>query len=197
MGEPEVETHEPADGRSDAELLARRAVQRDPQAWAEIFDEHYRSIFAFVRYRLRGAADAEDLASQVFEIAYARADRFDYRGTPIQAWLIGIARNLCRDQVKKLSRRGFEEELDEYSGVAEADQSVAVDLRSDLHRTMGQLTADQQEVLALRFLMDRSVEETAVAMKRSEDAVKNLQRRALAAMRRALASQGYPGVAPP
>jgi DNA-directed RNA polymerase specialized sigma24 family protein len=46
-------------------------------------------------------------------------------------------------------------------------------------------------VLSLRFLLDRSVAETAVLMGRSEDAVKNLQRRALAAMQRALTGAGY------
>jgi RNA polymerase sigma-70 factor (ECF subfamily) len=176
-----------------AESLAKRAVAREPGAWSELFELHYRSVFAFVRYRLRGAEEAEDIASQVFEVAYSHAERFDYRGVPIQAWLIGIARNLCRDQVKKLGRRGIDTELDETMGPVEDDATVAVDLRGDLRAAMRRLTEDQQEVLSLRFLLDRSVEETAQLMNRSEDAVKNLQRRALAAMQRALADLSYPG----
>ena len=58
---------------------------------------------------------------------------------------------------------------------------------------MRDLTNDQKEVIELRFLLDKSVLETASAMNRSEDAVKNLQRRALAAMQRALVGDGYPG----
>ncbi len=183
-----------ADGRDpSAESLAQRAVARDAGAWSEIFELHYRSVFAFVRYRLRGAEEAEDIASQVFEVAYSHAERFDYRGVPIQAWLIGIARNLCRDHVKKLGRRGIDAELDETMGPVEDDAAVTVDLRRDLSLAMRRLTEDQQEVLSLRFLLDRSVEETARLMNRSEDAVKNLQRRALAAMQRALADVNYPG----
>ena len=56
---------------------------------------------------------------------------------------------------------------------------------------MRELT-DQKEVIELRFLLDCSVAETAVMMNRSEDAVKNLQRRALAAMQRALVGDAYP-----
>lgn len=168
-------------------------MARDAGAWSEIFELHYRSVFAFVRYRLRGAEEAEDIASQVFEVAYSHAERFDYRGVPIQAWLIGIARNLCRDHVKKLGRRGIDAELDETMGPVEDDAAVTVDLRRDLSLAMRRLTEDQQEVLSLRFLLDRSVEETARLMNRSEDAVKNLQRRALAAMQRALADVNYPG----
>jgi RNA polymerase sigma-70 factor, ECF subfamily len=192
--ELEVNADDPtAPRRSEAEQLAQAAARRDAQAWAAIFELHYRSVFAFVRYRLRGSAEAEDIASQVFEVAYSRADRFDYRGVPIEGWLIGIARNLCRDRIKKLARRGFEEELDEGSGAAEPDAAESVDLHQDLSAAMRALTEDQQEVLSLRFLLDRSVEETARLMNRSEDAVKNLQRRALAAMQRALVDAQYPG----
>src|SRR4029079_17639442 len=140
---------------------------------------------------LRSAEEAEDIASQVFEVAYARADRFDYRGVPIEGWLIGIARNLVRDHIKKMGRRGFAEEFDDSVEVAEPDPTEAIGLRRDLLQAMAHLTGDQREVLELRFLLDRSVLETAVLMNRSEDAVKNLQRRALAAMQRALVADGF------
>ncbi|MEX0782942.1 MAG: sigma-70 family RNA polymerase sigma factor [Dehalococcoidia bacterium] len=181
------------EGDAAVEALARRAAAREASAWGEIFELHYRAIFAFVRYRLRGADEAEDIAAQVFEVAYSRADRFDFRGAPIQAWLLGIARNLLRDHAKKLGRRGIPDELDELNAPAEPDAAAAVDLRHDLSTAMRSLTADQQEVIVMRFLLDKSVVETAELMSRSEDAVKNLQRRALAAMLRALAEAGYPG----
>ncbi|MEO6397801.1 MAG: sigma-70 family RNA polymerase sigma factor [Tepidiformaceae bacterium] len=193
MRELEVETDDStATGRSNAEALAQRAVARDPHAWESIFDQHYRGVFAFVRYRLRGAPEAEDLASQVFEIAFANAARFDYRGVPIEGWLIGIARNLVRDHLKKLGRRGYTAELDETFELSEPDAASGVDLHHDLVAAMRALTEDQHEVISHRFLLDRSVAETALLMNRSEDAVKNLQRRALAAMQRALAAVAYP-----
>ena len=175
----------------DAESLARRAVQRDAAAWEELFELHYRGVFAFVRYRLRSAEEAEDIASQVFEIAYARADRFDYRGVPIEGWLIGIARNLVRDVIKKRGRRGIDDEFDDSLELSEPDEADRIGLRHDLLLAMRELTGDQREVLELRFLLDKSVAETAVVMNRSEDAVKNLQRRALAAMERALKGEAY------
>lgn len=177
---------------AEAENLARRAVQRDPAAWEQLFDLHYRKVFAFVRYRLRSAEEAEDIASQAFEVAYSRAERFDYRGVPIEGWLVGIARNLVRDYIKKMGRRGIDDEFDDSIELSEPDQADAIGLRSDLLGAMRDLTGDQREVIEQRFLLDKSVAETAVAMNRSEDAVKNLQRRALAAMQRALVETGYP-----
>lgn len=192
MSELEVlESGAAAEGRDGAESLARRAVARDQAAWAAIFEAHYPAVFGFVRYRLRGADEAEDIAAQAFEVAYSRADRFDYRGVPIEAWLIGIARNLVRDHVKKAIRRGPTEELVDTITPATPDEAPAVDLREDITSAMRALTEDQQTVLSLRFLLDKSVEETAKLMDRSEDAVKNLQRRALAAMQRALAEMKY------
>jgi RNA polymerase sigma-70 factor (ECF subfamily) len=187
------DTGRAAPGGTEAEALAARAVARDPEAWSAIFDAHYRPVFSFVRYRLRRTEEAEDIASQVFEIAYARADRFDYRGVPIEAWLIGIARNLVRDHIKKIGRRGYEEELMETTAPSLPDASEIVDLRQDLAAAMQALTEDQQTVLSLRFILDKSVADTARLMERSEDAVKNLQRRALAAMQRALADLDYTG----
>ena len=196
MREPGVSHDVAAPGRTEAQQLAERAARRDGEAWAEIFERQYRAVFSFVRYRLNNAAEAEDIASQVFEVAYSRADRFDYRGVPIEAWLMGIARNLCRDHIKKAVRRGPSSELDENAGPRLEDSASAVDLHEDLSAAMGGLTDDQQEVLALRFMLDLSVEETARQMNRSVDAVKNLQRRALGAMQRALVAAGYPGARP-
>lgn len=191
MRDTEVETDAPAAQNAYAETLARRAVARDAGAWEEIFDLHYRSVFAFVRYRLRSAEEAEDIASQAFEVAYANAARFHYQGVPIEGWLIGIARNLCRDHIKKLGRRGIDDEFDDSLELSEPDSADAIGLRRDLLEAMQSLTGDQKEVIQLRFLLDKSVAETAAMMERSEDAVKNLQRRALAAMQRALGGESY------
>ncbi|PFG75374.1 RNA polymerase sigma factor [Tepidiforma thermophila] len=194
MCEPGEGAHDHRAGDvADAELAAR-AARRDPAAWETLFERHYRSVYAYLRFRLASPQEAEDLASQVFETAYARADTFDYRGVPIQAWLLAIARNLARDAIKKRIRRGPSDDLEaaDLAGMlAEADPAPGVHLRSDLARALAELTEDQREVIRLRFILDKSVAETAVLMDRSEDAVKNLQRRALAALQRALGGAHY------
>jgi RNA polymerase sigma-70 factor (ECF subfamily) len=186
--------HDHPAGHADDAELAARAARRDPAAWESLFERHYRSIYTYLRFRLANPHEAEDLAAQVFETAYARADTFDYRGVPIQAWLLAIARNLARDVIKKRIRRGPSDDLEaaDLAGqLAEADPAPAVHLRSDLARAFAELTEDQREVVRLRFILDKSVAETAILMERSEDAVKNLQRRALAALQRALGGEHY------
>ena len=53
-------------------------------------------------------------------------------------------------------------------------------------RGLVHLTREQQEVISLRFYSDCSLEETAQAMGKSVGAIKVLQHRALAALRKQL-----------
>jgi RNA polymerase sigma-70 factor, ECF subfamily len=61
--------------------------------------------------------------------------------------------------------------------------------RQTLEPALARLTAEQRQAVELRFLQGMSVAETSAAMKRSEEAVKKLQARALANLRRALTEQ--------
>ena len=51
---------------------------------------------------------------------------------------------------------------------------------------LGTLTTDQRDVLAMRLIGQMSVEETATALQKPQGAIKALQRRALATLRRRL-----------
>jgi DNA-directed RNA polymerase specialized sigma24 family protein len=56
-----------------------------------------------------------------------------------------------------------------------------------VHRVLGSLSDDQRAVLLLRVLADMSVEDVAKAVGKRPGAVKALQRRGLAAVKRELA----------
>lgn len=76
---------------TDAELLSDTAGAVD--AFAALFDRHYRSVYRFVARRL-GPDVAEDVCLEVFMVAFQRRAQF----VPIRAtalpWLYGIATNL-------------------------------------------------------------------------------------------------------
>jgi RNA polymerase sigma-70 factor (ECF subfamily) len=58
--------------------------------------------------------------------------------------------------------------------------------RQTLEPALARLTPEQRQAVELRFLQGMSVAETAAVMGRSEEAVKKLQARALANLRRSL-----------
>jgi RNA polymerase sigma-70 factor (ECF subfamily) len=62
-------------------------------------------------------------------------------------------------------------------------------LRAELQDALMELTADQKDVIALRFIADQSIAEVAQALDKSESAVKSLQARGLKALEQRLAGR--------
>ena len=73
---------------------------------------------------------------------------------------------------------------------AAAEQALARISADQVHRVLAALSPDQRAVLLLRVLGDLSVDEVARALGKRSGAVKALQRRGLAAVRREMARAG-------
>jgi RNA polymerase sigma-70 factor (ECF subfamily) len=188
---PNSGLHHHAQGRvfvqDDLALLAR-ARALDDEALGEIHDRYYRAVFRYVSFRVSDTALAEDLASEVFA-RFLGALR-DPHSPPnsLKGWLFGVASRVVSDHYRQHYRTA-EVELDEAIASREDGPSEIVDTllaHDDLQRAMAHLTAEQQQVLALRFTQGMSIRETAELMNRHEGAVKQLQARALAALARKL-----------
>lgn len=171
------------------EDLIRRAKARDEEAWAELYDLHYASLYRYAFARLRSREEAEDVAAQVFLEALRGIDRFAYRGKPLLAWLYRIARNLIADHLRYEIRKDRSMQL--HSGREEfapaADESLET---MELLEAISKLTIDQQEVLILRFFMAQPAKATAQLLGKNETAVFALQVRAIGALRRILTPRG-------
>jgi RNA polymerase sigma-70 factor (ECF subfamily) len=126
----------------------------------------------------------------VFVAAAKGIGRYRPTGAPFAAWLYRIARNLTADHLERRRRQPVVQ-LDG-AVLASATWDGRVEDAADIASALALLTRDQQEVLLLRFFNDCTLEETAGAMGKSVGAIKVLQHRALAAMRRRMAPGGRP-----
>jgi RNA polymerase sigma-70 factor (ECF subfamily) len=81
----------------DADVIARSL--QDPAAFAEIYTRHGRSVFSYARSRI-GASLGEDIAAQVFLLAFERRATFDGSFGSARPWLLGITTNLIRHHVR-------------------------------------------------------------------------------------------------
>ena len=70
------------------------------------------------------------------------------------------------------------------------DDAVATLTAKELRTVLDKLTSDQRDVLLLRFYGGLTAEEVGSLLGKSTGAVKTLQVRAVAAVRRSLAKQG-------
>jgi RNA polymerase sigma-70 factor (ECF subfamily) len=177
-----------------AELVAS-AQQGDQVAFATLYEQYRPLVYRFLRRRLDGADETvEDLTEDVFVKLYEKLDRYVERGLPFTAWLYRIAHNQLVDFVRTLPRQSAQP-LDVVADVPEhqtGSEYRSVLDRQTLEPALARLTAEQRQAVELRFLQGMSVAETAATMRRSEEAVKKLQARALANLRRSLAETARP-----
>ena len=163
--------------------LVRGLTAHEASAWRQLFEENYERMYAYAFLRLGNTHDAEDVAASTFSEAVKAIGSFRWRGIPVSSWLYRIAHHETVDALKR-RRSALALDGDEFP-IADARFAV-VERRHDLGTALGALKAEHREVLLLRFIDDQSVRETALALGKSEGAIKVLQMRALRAMRNKL-----------
>jgi len=182
-----MSTDRPASTVAYAEDLVRRVRSNEPQAFDELYARYSPRVYGYLYQRLNGnVEEAEDLTADVFARVYEKIDGFQPQGAPLSAWVFRIAHNRLIDAVRRRPRQ-TQVTLDEAPQVAAGpvfsgiEQQVAMD---QIKAGLPHLTPEQREVIVLRFLEGKSLAETASLVGRNEDAVKKLQARGLAALRR-------------
>ncbi len=182
----------------EADALVARAIDGDQDAFADLFEITFSSVYRYLYGRTGEATLAEDLAQDSY-LKAMRAIRTSFKGASGEflAWMIRISRNRFLDHVKS-GRVRWEVVVQEFPASTtssasrassdpetEAIEAVASD---DMKRALRRLTEEQQEVVLLRFFQGHPIAEVAVITGRTEGAVKALQFRALRALERVLAS---------
>jgi RNA polymerase sigma-70 factor (ECF subfamily) len=171
----------------EAHLLAQ-ALDLDSQALGEIHDRYYPEIYRYAAIRTGDSALADDIASEVFLRLLNALHGGRPPHTTLRGWLFGVASHLVANNFHAGQALPLSEyQSDGHSTSVEVEERI---LQADVRAAIQRLTAEQQEVLALRFGGGFSVEETAGFMNRSVTAVKALQFRAVDTLRRVMAEVG-------
>jgi RNA polymerase sigma-70 factor, ECF subfamily len=102
-----------------------------------------------------------------------------------------IARNRLRDEYRRRRRRPVEP-VAEVPEVASEEDPLAGVLTAEARELLDSLTRQQREVLLLRVFADLSLEDVATIVGRPVSAVKSLQHRALATLRKKITHDPYP-----
>jgi RNA polymerase sigma-70 factor (ECF subfamily) len=156
------------DARSDAELIARAA--RQPDVFAVVFDRHFATIHRYLERRV-GRDAADELAAEVFRIAFEQRSRFRPLHASALPWLYGLATNLALKRWRGDSRRlralaqvergdgEFDARLD-----GAADRLTARAARARLLDALAGLPDGDRDVVVLFAWEDLSYEEIASAL---------------------------------
>lgn len=175
--------------------MVERARRLDDDAWRIIFNRHYPRLYSYLYYRVGDPNIAEDLCGEVFEKAIKNIHRFKSRDGGLAGWLTRIAQNLAHDYHRRRHTRPPDPlELNETwmeTGDDPAHELLARESSAYLYQALQKLTDDQRDVILLRFIAQMRTPEVARTMGKTVGAVKALQHRALAALRRELETLGY------
>lgn len=160
------------------------------EAWAvrRLYDDLAPRVLGYLR--ARGATEPEDLTSEVFLAVLPRLATVTGGAAGLRTFVFSVAHARLVDDLRKRSRRGPTAPYlpeDDPRASPSAEEEGLVSLQSARVRTLLEtLVPDQRDVLVLRVLGDLTVEQVAEALGKSTGAVKQLQRRGLLALKRAL-----------
>jgi RNA polymerase sigma factor (sigma-70 family) len=162
-------------------------------AWARLYRDLAGTVTGYLRSR--GGTDPEDLASETFLQISRNIESFDGDYQSFRSWVFVIAHRRLLDS-RRASGRQPKTVSDEahLSVVADGqlvdEEAIGRMSTRNIEALFAGLTEDQRDVLALRVIADLTVEQTAHTLGKGVGAVKALQRRALASLKRSLAEPG-------
>lgn len=178
------------DGQFDAVLAGVRRGQ--PGAFDRIFRALAPMVTAYLR--AQGAAEPDDLTSEVFLGVLRNVDGFEGDEAAFRAWVFTIVHRRLTDERRRAGRRPVLEPLTVAADAVAPDDvedAVARALATERVRAFCErLVPDQRDVLLMRLVARMSIDEVAAALGKTPGAVKALQRRGFRALAHMLEREG-------
>ena len=172
--------------------LLQRARRFEGAALAEIYDQWSDDLY---RYAMRLLGDpnlAEDCVAETFSRFLHALHRGGGPKEHLRAYLYRVAHNWITDHYRSKHPVPFDDQI-EISTAKKEDLSQVVHKQLEharIRAALARLTPDQRQVITLKYLEGWNNQEVASAMKKPVGAVKALQHRGLAALKRALLPEG-------
>ena len=182
------------EGRDDLQELVQRACQGDSEAFGALYDQHLDAVYRYIYYKVSDKTEAEDLTAHVFTKAWEAMPRYRYREIPFSHWLMRLARNAVIDRYRTLRSHG---ELDEGLASREPDpqgQYLLGERLKELEWAIRRLPEEQRTVVLLRFIEGMDYAQVSAITGKNPGALRVIQHRALAALRRTLEREDNQGV---
>ena len=164
-----------------------------PIAFEHLYRRFAGQVASYLRWH-RGS-DPDGLSNDVFAQVHRKLGGFEGDDRSFRSWLFTIAHHRMVDDRRRSSRQpmvqgevGVDDTTAADWGDVEED-AFALLSHDSVRELLGVLSPDQRDVVLLRVVADLSVEEVARLLGKREGAVKALQHRALASLRRHLENQ--------
>lgn len=181
--------------KTDAQMI-ECLKRQDEHAFLALYDQHRITVYRFLMYMTGSTTTAEELTQEVFirildAMSTGAIGQFDSNKGTLEGYLLGIARNLAREERRKTHRLVS---LDDILGISEGSQlPVQNGMTWDavqrliehaelvlLYRAILGLPEHYREVLVLCSLQEKSYQEAAQILRCSEGTIASRMNRAKA-----------------
>jgi RNA polymerase sigma-70 factor (ECF subfamily) len=153
-------------------------------AFLEIYDETFRTVYGFIYARVGEAAAAEEILQETYAAAWASMGRFMEKSREA-TWILGIARHKIADHYRRAFRTARHEEAledrdDPGSGEGPEDFVMRKETRQTVEKALKKLKPAYRYALAMKYLDGYSVKEIAKVFGKTQKSVDGILRRAKA-----------------
>jgi len=176
--------------KKDPKILIQLAKQGDKEAFDLLYDMYFVPVFRYVYFRVDSKTEAEDLVQEVFIRVYKNLEKFQDRNKSPLAYFFTVARNLIIDYWRNKKEKLFDKE-DILTGLPDKNSDPLQliekkETQKAIRKEIKDLTPEQQEVIVLKFINGMSNKEIAILLNKTEEAIRQLQCRALKILRKKL-----------
>ncbi len=176
--------------RDPDEDLVVRVGAGDSRAAAELVRRHLPRMVGLARRMLGDAAEAEDVAQEVFLRVWRHAAAWKPGQAKFETWMHRVAMNLCLDRLRRKVRDGGEVTPEMPDLRASATRALDDRQRRDrVREALQALPERQRAALVLCYYQDRTNIEAAEIVGVSVDALESLLSRARRSLKTALAAE--------
>jgi RNA polymerase sigma-70 factor (ECF subfamily) len=173
-------------------MLVHQLLQRDVDAFEQLYDRHSRIVYALVLRIVQQASTAEEVVQDVFLQLWRNATQYDTRRGPFVPWLMAVARNRALDHLRLKSerQRRREDQTEELPPVIDVPQfEKALDEKRRAERVravMSSLNPQQKKAIELAYFEGLSHTEIAETLKEPLGTVKSWIRNGLLRLKEGL-----------
>lgn len=171
-------------------FIIKKIKKGDIESFGLLYDHYFEQIYRFIFLKVNHKEDAQDLTHQVFLQAFKKIGDYEEKGFPFSSWLYKIARNEIIDFYRSKKTNVALEELENV--LTDANQENIkdrLDLKIQIEKVrlaLKKIKPEYQDVIIMRFIEDLSIKEVAEILNKTEGAIKLIQHRAIASLKKIL-----------
>ena len=176
--------------------LVERARKGDQSAYGELVQAYQGIAFRTAYLVVGDAAEAEDAAQEGFVKAFYAMNRF-HPGAPFRPWILQIVANEARNRRRSAGRRTalvMRSAAEAPSGEAAPSPEAATllgEAREELLAAVNELREEDRLVIACRYFLELTEEETAATLGWRRGTVKSRLSRALGRLRTQMGEKAH------